>query len=351
MKNIILTLSTVFLITSLNITYSQDDPFGDTFSICAVDLSTGQVGSAGASCIAGSIILSDVHPGVGVIHTQAYYLAQNQSYARQLMNQGLSPQQIIDSVVAHDYQSNPTIRQYGVVDNVNGGRYASYTGVNCTDWKGHLNGMVYSIQGNILLGEKIVDSMKTRFLNTPGQLAVRLMAALQGAKVPGADTRCTQYNKSTISAFLRVANTNDPPGGPYWLDLNVNNTPTNKDPIDSLQVLFNNWLTTGISNYSSILPDKPQLYQNYPNPFNPTTIIKFDVYEDLSKVNLVVYNLLGIEVAVIVKNELFHQGAYSVSFDASKLASGVYLYKLTSFNSKSNSGQVYTETKKMALIK
>ena len=44
-----------------------------TFSIVAVDTTTGEVGSAGGSCISGSIIISDIHPGVGAIHTQAYY--------------------------------------------------------------------------------------------------------------------------------------------------------------------------------------------------------------------------------------------------------------------------------------
>jgi len=341
-------LSTIFAVIFIitipnNFVSAQDDPFGDTFSICAIDLATGQVGSAGASCIAGAIILSDVHPNHGVIHSQASYLAANQNYARNLMNQGLSPQQIIDSVTMHDAQNNPTIRQYGVVDNVSGGRYASYTGTNCTNWKGHLNGMVYSIQGNILLGSQIIDSMKARFLRTQGTLADRMMAALQGAKVPGADTRCTQYGKSTISAFLRVANPTDPQGGPYFLDLNVNNTPTNKDPIDSLQVLYNNWLTTGISNNRNMYPDKPGLSQNYPNPFNPNTIIKFDIYTDLSKVNLIVYDVLGNEISRLANNQLFHRGSYSVSFDGSNLPSGVYLYKLTSGD--------YVETKKMLMIK
>lgn len=341
-------LSTIFSVIILiaganNSVFSQEDPFGDTFSICAIDLATGQVGSAGASCIAGSIILSDVHPNHGVIHTQASYLAANQNYARNLMNQGLSPQQIIDSVTTHDAGNNPTVRQYGVVDNVSGGRFASYTGTNCTNWKGHLNGLIYSIQGNILLGSQIIDSMKARFLNTSGTLAVRMMAALQGAKVPGADTRCTQYGKSTISAFIRVANPTDPPSGPYYLDLNVNNTPTNKDPIDSLQVLFNNWLATGISNNKNIYPEQPGLFQNYPNPFNPNTIIKFDIYVDLSRVNLVIYDVLGNEISRLVNNQLFHRGSYSVSFDGSNLPSGVYLYKLTSGD--------FAETKKMLLVK
>ena len=67
-----------------------------TFSIVAVDTTTGEVGSAGGSCIAGSIIISDIHPGIGAIHTQSYYLPANQSYASSLMEGGYSPLEIIE---------------------------------------------------------------------------------------------------------------------------------------------------------------------------------------------------------------------------------------------------------------
>ncbi|HJY64339.1 MAG TPA: DUF1028 domain-containing protein [Ignavibacteria bacterium] len=314
----------------------------DTFSITAVDLATGYVGSAGASCIAGSIILSDVHPGRGVIHTQAYYLASNQGYARNLMNIGLSPQQIIDSVVLHDAQNNPTIRQYGITDNISGGRTAGYTGVNCTNYKNHMLGTTFTVQGNILLGQQILDSMFSRFMNTNGTFADKLMAALQGAKVPGADTRCLQWNKSTISAFIRVAKPTDPQFGPYWLDLNVNNTPTNKDPIDSLQVLYNNWVNTGISNNQNIFPETFTLYQNYPNPFNPSTIISFDI-ANRTNVKVSVFDIIGREVAIIVDNITFHQGRYTVEFNAADLPSGVYICKIQT--------DEFTDTKKMILLK
>src|SRR5262245_18997822 len=173
----------------------------DTFSICAVDSVTGQVGSAGATCITSAstsaIIISDVHPGVGVIHTQSYWLAANQAYGSSLMDLGtLSPQMILDSLTAHDAQGNNTIRQYGVVDLVGGGRSAAFTGVNCNNYKNHITGSGYPIQGNILLGQQVLDSMEARFLSTPGTLACRLMAALQGAKMTGADTRCMSYGIS-----------------------------------------------------------------------------------------------------------------------------------------------------------
>src|SRR4030095_5491365 len=338
----ILTLFSIISVINFNIV-SQD-----TFSITAVDAASGYVGSAGASCIAGSIILSDVHPNRGVIHCQALYLAANQNYARNLMNMGLTPQQIIDSLVAHDAQNNPTVRQYGITDFVGlTVRKAGYTGVNCTNYKNHVLGTTFTVQGNILLGQLVLDSMFARFVNTQGTLADKLMAALQGAKMPGADTRCLPYNKSSISAFIRVAKPTDPQSGPYYLDLNVNNTPTHKDPIDSLQVLYNQWVISGISNNQNIYPDAYLLYQNYPNPFNPNTTITFDI-ASLSNVKLAVYDITGSEVAVLADN-MFHRGRYSVNFDASNLSSGVYFYRI--FSSDIATGSGFNDSKKMIVVK
>lgn len=70
----------------------------DTFSIVALDTITGEIGSAGASCLDGSqiaggaIIISDLLPGRGAIHTQSYWNATNQANARMRMEEGLSPQ-------------------------------------------------------------------------------------------------------------------------------------------------------------------------------------------------------------------------------------------------------------------
>ena len=97
---------------------------------------------------------------------------------------GLSPQQIIDSLVANDVNNNPATRQYGIVDYKGGHpRSASYTVANCMNYKNSTAILNYSVQGNILLEQQILDSMQTRFMNTTGTLAERMMAALQGAKV------------------------------------------------------------------------------------------------------------------------------------------------------------------------
>jgi photosystem II stability/assembly factor-like uncharacterized protein len=83
------------------------------------------------------------------------------------------------------------------------------------------------------------------------------------------------------------------------------------------------------------------LEQNYPNPFNPTTKIKYSIPE-AGNITLSVYNTVGQEVAILL-NGHSEAGNFEVSFDASNLPSGVYLYKLQSANS--------VQTKKMMLLK
>ena len=89
------------------------------------------------------------------------------------------------------------------------------------------------------------------------------------------------------------------------------------------------------------IPDKFALSQNFPNPFNPSTTIRFDLAKG-TDVKLVVYNSLGQEVAKIFEGYQ-KAGSYEATFDASKLSSGTYYYRLTTDS--------YVETKKMLLIK
>lgn len=274
----------------------------DTFSIVAIDSVTGQVGSAGASCVGsstlyphGAAILSDVIPGIGVIHTQASWTLLNQQHAHNWMMMGLSPQQIIDSLVAHDAGSNPTVRQYGICD-YNGGhpRAASYTGINCMNYKNDTNNIYYSIQGNILMGQQILDSMQSRFLSTSGSLSDRLMAALQGAKVVGADTRCAPRNTSSQSSFIRVANITDPADSLYcdlWMaypNSYIGLYPV--DPIDSLQTLYNIWkTTTGIKLNDPIRLNRIRLITNEVGNIT----FDFSLCKDYLGARLEIFNILG----------------------------------------------------------
>ena len=89
------------------------------------------------------------------------------------------------------------------------------------------------------------------------------------------------------------------------------------------------------------IPEVYALSQNYPNPFNPSTVINFSIPES-GLVTLKIYNVLGQEVVELV-NDVKSAGSYEVTFDASNLTSGMYVYTITSGN--------YSATKKMMLLK
>ncbi len=101
-----------------------------------------------------------------------------------------------------------------------------------------------------------------------------------------------------------------------------------------------------------ILPAEIKLYQNYPNPFNPSTTIRFsiparledsDIHRNDSRlITLKVFDILGRKIATLV-NEKKVPGNYEIKFDAAKLASGIYFYRLSAGN--------FTSTKKMILLK
>jgi len=92
---------------------------------------------------------------------------------------------------------------------------------------------------------------------------------------------------------------------------------------------------------TSTIPTEFSLSQNYPNPFNPSTVINYELPSS-NFVTLKIYDLVGKEVATLV-NEKLDAGRYSVKFNGSNLASGMYFYKISAGN--------FTFVKKMVLIK
>ncbi len=219
-----------------------------TFSIVAVDPATGELGSAGATCIGaedGAIVISDIILGRGVIHTQSFWNPTNQANARTRMEMGDSPQQIMDWLVANDIGNDAPSRQYLAVDlNDSNPRSATFSGTGNFDVVHQINGPNYAIAGNILLSEDVVNDMELAFVNTDGSLSDKLMAALQGAKRIGADSRCTSFDVSSASAFIRVARTCDTNSsyGNLPLDINVWIPPGANifEPIDELQTQYDN---------------------------------------------------------------------------------------------------------------
>ncbi len=111
--------------------------------------------------------------------------------------------------------------------------------------------------------------------------------------------------------------------------------------IDTLNFTLDTVSLIGIKRISWEVPKEFSLSQNYPNPFNPATKIEFALKKE-SYVKLSVYDILGGEVQVLVEGNL-KAGKYEVSYNAAKLSSGVYFYRI--------SADGFSETKKMVLIK
>jgi hypothetical protein len=99
---------------------------------------------------------------------------------------------------------------------------------------------------------------------------------------------------------------------------------------------------TGVENSKTQIPEDYELEQNFPNPFNPSTKIEFFLKQS-GKVKLDVYNLIGQKVAELINEEL-SAGFHNVNFNASDLASGIYIYQLKVDNK-------FNSAKKMILAK
>ena len=121
----------------------------------------------------------------------------------------------------------------------------------------------------------------------------------------------------------------------------VNGTLLNMEANDWVTDTPFNLTTINNSKEKNIIPKHFSLSQNYPNPFNPTTIISFALPK-AENVKLFIYNMLGEKIAELV-NENMSAGNHSVSFDASKFVSGIYIYRVSA-------GQNIV-TKKMMLLK
>ncbi len=277
-----------------------------TFSIVAVDTVTRQVGVAAASCVqkGGIADICHVEPDKGVIIAQAWFAYPNLLKAKKLLQEGKSPQAIIDELVESDPQA--VFRQYGIValDHLN--RSAAFTGGLNPQCNGQIIGSNYSIQGNSLSGAHILKNMETAFLETSGSLPLKLMAALQAAKENGADKRCP--STSSLCACIKVANPGDDPPG---TSLIIQVADVEGEPIDALQKEFDH--ACGIVLVNSQAGSFPELFslqQNYPNPFNLSTVIRFSCPQR-ANVSLIIQDVLGRTIKSLL-NEERNIGMHSV---------------------------------------
>ncbi|HET8932335.1 MAG TPA: DUF1028 domain-containing protein [Polyangiales bacterium] len=217
-----------------------------TYSIAAVDMSTQEVGGAITSCV-GSLDVGIVYgslPGVGVIHAQAQLDQRGRAKTRalELMMQGKAPKDIVAEITDPGFDPQFASRQYGLVDIM--GRTAGFTGAQAQAFKRDQQGMngafAYSVQGNILTSQAVLDQASAAFDSPACDLAERLMRALEaGAEHGEGDSRCTGDGIPSDSAFIQV----DRPGQsePYLRLSVVDSGP--ESPLPMLRKQFDAWRT------------------------------------------------------------------------------------------------------------
>lgn len=249
-------------------------PLSATWSIVVVNLKTREVCVASATCIEGDDLelwVPVIVPDIGVAAAQSFVEASavNRKLIREQMVLGLAPEQILALVEAQDnsYQR----RQFGIVDLQ--GRAVTFTGNQAGGWAGGLVGqdgdLVYAIQGNVLTGQPVVLEAEQALLNSQGDLASRVMVAMEAARDMGGDGRCScsiarpescgsppaSFTHSATIAFMIVARPGDVKGvcngsvgcaaGDYYMDLNIAGTTLNDpDPVTLLRAEYDAWRLT-----------------------------------------------------------------------------------------------------------
>jgi uncharacterized Ntn-hydrolase superfamily protein len=179
------------IVTAVLVVLCSASPAFATFSIVAFDPRTGDLGVAVASRVFGvGNHVPWAEAGVGAVATQA---AMNGGYGPrglELLRQGLSAQQVLERLLAEDKFDRLEGRQVAIVDAR--GNIAVHTGPAANEWKGHIKGATYSVQGNILTGPHVAQAMARAFENSTGELAERLYAALKAGDDAGGDRRGRQ---------------------------------------------------------------------------------------------------------------------------------------------------------------
>ncbi|HYP04753.1 MAG TPA: DUF1028 domain-containing protein [Bryobacteraceae bacterium] len=198
-----------------------------TYSIVARDATTGEMGVAVQShwFSVGSIV-SWAEAGVGAVATQSFVDPAYGKLGLDLMRAGRSAPDSLRSLLAGD--EGRDVRQVAMIDAQ--GRVAAHTGAKNITAAGHIVGDAFSVQANMMLNEKVWPTMDSAFRNSKGDLAERMMAALDAAQAAGGDIRGRQ------SAALIVVRAK-PTGRPWTdriFDLRVDDHP---EPLKELRRL------------------------------------------------------------------------------------------------------------------
>ncbi len=206
------------------------DPLAHTFSIVARDPNTGEMGVAVQShwFAVGSIVTWG-EAGVGVVATQSFVDPGYGQKGLALMKSGVAASDALEQLVRQDAQRDG--RQVAMLDTR--GRVSAYTGAAAIAAAGHRVGREYSAQANMMASDKVWPAMAEAFENTTGDLADRLLAALEAGQAAGGDVRGRQ---SAAILIVKPQSTGRPwVGADRVFDLRVDDHP---EPIAELKRLI-----------------------------------------------------------------------------------------------------------------
>ncbi len=236
-----------------------------TYSIVAVDSVTGEIGAAVQShwFSVGSIV-TWAEPGVGAVATQSFVLPSYGPRGLYLMRTGTSAPDALAALLRADPDSQ--VRQVAMIDAA--GNVAAHTGSSDIPAAGHHVGRWYSVQANLMRNDRVWPAMAEAFETTEGDLAARLLSALDAAEAAGGDIR----GKQSAALVVVSGDRSDDPWERVF-DLRVED---HSDPLGELRRLVtvarayraatdgDNYMTAGdidaaLASYrraSDILPDE-----------------------------------------------------------------------------------------------
>ncbi len=200
----------------------------NTYSIVCYDSATGQFGAAVQSHYFKVADVIWLEPGVGAVATQSLVDFAYGPIGLEMMRNRRTAKEALAGALASD--SNREVRQVAMIDSR--GNIAAHTGSKCIPEAGHLIGNNFSVQANLMRNSTVWGAMAKAFTETEGDLADKMMAALDAAQVEGGDIRGMQ------SAAMVVVS--GKPTGKSWLDrivdIRVDDSP---EPLKELRRLLN----------------------------------------------------------------------------------------------------------------
>ena len=202
----------------------------NTFSIVAFEPSTGDFGVAVAShYFAVGSVVPWAEAGVGAVATQANVNVSLGPLGLELLRSGLEAQEVLNCLLKNDHLSGKEGRQLAVIDK--NGHVAAFTGEAAPSWAGSAQGDCWSVQGNLLSGPQVIQSMSRAFESTNGDLSEKLFASLKAGDDAGGDSRGRQSAGILVVGKERGRNL----GNDWPVDIRVDDHP---NPLHELRRLL-----------------------------------------------------------------------------------------------------------------